>query len=441
MQLSKRKQRVVDAIAAQGAGLRQLGEEIYRHPELGFKEHRTARLTAGFLRRLGLEPQEGLALTGVKAVARGGRPGPTVGLVCELDAAICYDHPEADRETGAVHACGHNLQVTAALGALTGLVETGLLGGLAGNVALLAVPAEEAIDLEFRRSLLRDGVLAYLGGKQEFLRLGLFDDVDVALNVHADLAPGGERRVRLVQTSNGFVVKAARFLGQAAHAGAAPWEGVNALNACLMGLMGIHAQRETFRDQDTVRVHPIITAGGAGVNVVPSDVKMETYVRAATVEAMRDANAKVNRALRAGADCVGARLDLSDLPGYLPFRADPGLGRLFAQNASLLLGERACPSSDGGYHMTASSDLGDLSHYRPSVWASIGCIAGGLHSPDYRVVDAELAYVIPAQILALTVLDLLSGDGEGAREIAGRFAPSFARETFGAFWADILGKS
>ena len=75
------------------------------------------------------------------------------------------------------------------------------------------------------------------------------------------------------------------FIGKAAHAGGAPHKGINALNSATLAISAIHAQRETFRDSDTVRVHPIITRGGDTVNVVPSHVSVETYVRGKTFPA------------------------------------------------------------------------------------------------------------------------------------------------------------
>jgi len=80
----------------------------------------------------------------------------------------------------------------------------------------------------------------------------------------------------------GFIGKTVRYKGKEAHAGAEPDKGINALNAAMLGLMAIHVQRETFRDEDQIRVHPIITKGGDLVNIVPADVRMETYVRAGT---------------------------------------------------------------------------------------------------------------------------------------------------------------
>src|SRR6185369_13835703 len=124
---------------------------------------------------------------------------------------------------------------------------------------------------------------------------------------------------------------------RAAHAGGAPHRGVNALYAAHIGLMAINAVRETFRDDDTIRVHPIVTHGGSQVNVIPADVRLETYVRGRTVEAILDANAKVDRAFRAGALGLGARVEIETLPGYLPLFNDPELTRHFEANVRPLV--------------------------------------------------------------------------------------------------------
>ena len=69
----------------------------------------------------------------------------------------------------------------------------------------------------------------------------------------------------------------------------------------MIGLQGIDANRETFKDEDHIRVHPIITKGGELVNVIPADVRLETYVRGASTDAIVAAAAKVDRSLIAGA--------------------------------------------------------------------------------------------------------------------------------------------
>ena len=89
-----------------------------------------------------------------------GRPGPLVLVMGELDALICRTHPESDPETGAVHCCGHACQVAALLGLAAALKEPGVLEGLCGTIRLMAVPAEELIEVEYREQLRKDGIIS-----------------------------------------------------------------------------------------------------------------------------------------------------------------------------------------------------------------------------------------------------------------------------------------
>src|SRR3989442_1448196 len=257
------KRRVWEAIDRRGPEIIGLGDQIRRHPELGFKEVETARLVEETLKKLGLAPRAGLALTGVRADAEGrAGAGPTFAGLGELDALVGTGHPEADPQTGAAHACGHNAQIAAMLGAAMGLVDVRALDRLAGRVAFFAVPAEEYGDIEWRVGQARQGRLEFLGGKPELLRLGHFDDVDLAMMIHATSRPE-DGKAGVPRANNGFGVKTVRYIRRAGPPGGAPHAGVKPLYAAQIGLMAINAVRETFKDEDTIRVHPIITHGGS----------------------------------------------------------------------------------------------------------------------------------------------------------------------------------
>ena len=116
------KGRVFAAIDRRATEIVALGERLRKHPEMGFKEAKTAGLVQETLSRLGMTPRTGLAMTGVRAEARGrGGDGPTFALIGELDGLRVTGHPKADAETGVAHACGHNAQVAGMLGAAMGL--------------------------------------------------------------------------------------------------------------------------------------------------------------------------------------------------------------------------------------------------------------------------------------------------------------------------------
>src|SRR5262249_52152805 len=144
MDRSELKQRVFEAIDGKADEIIGIGERIRRHPELGFKETKTARLVADTLAGLGLAPKDGLAMTGVRAeVAGRGGEGPTFAILGELDALVVAGHPEADPTTGAAHACGHNAQIAGLLGAAMGLLDARAFDHLSGRAVFFAVPAEE----------------------------------------------------------------------------------------------------------------------------------------------------------------------------------------------------------------------------------------------------------------------------------------------------------
>jgi amidohydrolase len=431
--LDSLKAAVCAAIDRRGEELARIADDIYRHPELGFKETRTAAIVSEYFDRLGLPHRDGLALTGVKARLAGGRGGPTVAVIGELDSLAVAEHPFADPQTGAAHACGHNAQIAMLLGVAAGLVDAGVAPHLAGNVVLFAVPAEEYVEIEYREGLARQGRLEFLGGKPELIRLGEFDDVDLAMMTHTTTDPN-DGLLGISGSSNGCIVKMIRYTGKAAHAGGAPHRGINALNAATLGLQAINAQRETFRDEDSVRVHPIITRGGDVVNVVPADVRLETFVRGRTVEVIEEANLKVDRALKAGALAVGAQVTIETIPGYLPLRNDAALSDVYRGNAVALAGADGVRQLG---HRTGSTDMGDVTHIMPAIHPYAGGATGTGHGADYRIADPTAAVLRPAQAMAMTVLDLLAG-GAAAPVLDG-FTPRFSRDEYLAFQRRLRG--
>jgi len=419
------KQKVIDAIDAGRDDILNVGEKVFCNPELGYRETETTRLAVDYLSSLKLEVETDIAVTGCRTYLNKNAKGPRVALLGELDAIVVKDHPRAD-ESGNVHACGHNVQLAGLLGAVTGLVNSGVLAELGGSVSVMTTPAEEFIELESREKLRSEGKIRFFGGKQELIHKGFFDDVDMSVMFHS-LDMNGKKAL-LGPESNGFIGKKVRFTGKESHAGSAPEKGVNALNAATLAIMNMQVQRETFRDEDRVRVHPIITKGGDIVNVVPGDVRMEAYVRARTIEGMKDANDKVNRALKAGAFAVGADIEITEIPGYLPILKYESMDSLYRENLKLL----GCDISDiiEGGDFTGSFDFGDVSQLMPSLHPMMGGVEGAIHTRDFHITDPDAAYLLPAKAMALTVVDLLYNEAAKARDILKDFTPSMTKESY-----------
>lgn len=430
------KKNVCQAIDRNQDRIKQIGETISQTPELGFKEYKTAKLVSDLMQEFSIPHRTELAITGVKGILQGKYPGPTLALIGELDSLLLPEHPLADPVTGAAHACGHNAQIAGLLGAMIGMVDTAVADKLSGRIIFFAVPAEEYVEVEYRMGLVREGKLGFLGGKSELVKLGHFADIDMAMMIHTH-ARSDFKKVLVDKSSNGCLVKLIRFIGRASHAGNAPHAGINALNAANIALTAINAQRETFKDFDTVRVHPIITKGGDLVNVVPAEVKLESYVRGKTNEAILDANMKVDRSLRAGAMAVGGSVEIETLAGYLPLRNDPELENVFKTNSQILLGKE---EYQHGGHGTASTDMGDISQIMPALHPAVAGASGTGHSKDFSITDKELAYLIPAKMLAMTAIDLLCGNAEKAKQILENHTPMMTTKEYLQFQNNVFQK-
>lgn len=416
----------------------QLGDSIFSEPETGWKEFKTAEKIKKVFTALGFPTADRQCVTGVIAQVQGGESKMKVAVMGELDALGVPDCPFADSQTGAAHMCGHHCMIAALAGVAYALHDRRIADALGGDVALMAVPAEEFIEMEYRSQLRRCGTIRMFGGKQEFICRGLMDDVDMMVMQHTMATEGRQEtpfKASVGGTSNGFVSKEVIYMGKAAHAGGAPEKGINALNAAKIGLVAIDAQRETFRDEDHVRVHPIITKGGDTVNVVPAEVRIETYVRGATVEAIEDASNKVNRALKAGGDAVGAQTKIVEIPGYLPMKPCSALQDVMYANLVNLLGKdrvaRRVP------HLGGSTDAADVAALMPVVHAYLGGASGVAHSKDYRIVDKELAYVTAAKALVMTVIDLLAGGAGLGLKIKKDFKPAMTKEEYLEKWCRL----
>ena len=429
------KRSVCRAVDQNREEILSIGRQILQNPELGYKEKKTSALVTDSFRTLGLSELSHYAITGVKAWGRGHSHNASVALMGELDAVLSPCHPYADLQTGAAHACGHNTQIAALIGCAAALISTGAFQELDGDICFFATPAEEFVEIGERSELIKEGKIRYIGGKQELIAEGAFDDIDMAMMTHSETnAP--KPRIVIKGHATGFIGKTVRFAGKEAHAGGAPWEGINALNAASLAIMAINAQRETFRDEDFVRVHPIITKGGDLVNIVPADVQMESYVRAASIKAMQAANAKVNRAIEGASYAIGTQVEINDMPGYLPLDQNPDMSDIFAENAAVLFKEDIVSR---GLPFCGSTDVGDLAYFLPVIHPTISGFTGAAHSKDFTAADMDMAFLVPAKLMAMTAIDLLWDGAKKAIAIKNSHPRKTSAE-YEALWKSILAK-
>lgn len=422
MTTQEMKQRICEAIDRNRDKIIAIGESIFKEPELGYKEFKTAEKVKAVFEELGLDYKDGIAVTGVVANMSGREHKLKVAVMGELDAVVCPGHRCADPETGAAHSCGHFVQIAAMLGAAYGLKESGVMEYLSGDVSFMAVPAEEGVELEWRNEMIQQGKISYLGGKQEFIKLGVMDDVDMMIMQHTGtndkMTAGGA-------SAMGFVAKLIQYIGKECHA-ASPHRGINALDAARIGLTACDAVRTTFKDEDGIRFHPIITKGGNLVNVIPAFVQIETFVRGRSTEAIQDASMRLDRALRAGADALGAECRIYNIPGYLfPVEA-PELKSIVEENMVELVGKEGVVKS----LTQATTEANDVSNLIPTIHATVGGAEGVAHSSHYEIVDYDLAYIKSAKMLAMTVIDLLVDGAEKGMEVKRSFKAPLTKEAY-----------
>ena len=387
-------------------------EFFWKNPETGYREWKGHKYLADAFRELGYELTEAGNIPGFYTDIDTGKPGPTLVLMAELDSVLCAQHPESDKVTGAAHACGHHAQCAALLGAAAALKEEGALEGLCGKIRLMGVPAEELLEIGYREELRKQGIIRYYGGKVEFMYRGYLDDADLVVMLHT---AGGQNKFFLSPGQNGCVTKGIAYHGLAAHAGGSPHAGINALYAANVGMSAINALRETFRDEDHIRVHPIITGTVGAVNVIPDHITMESYVRGATLDAIKAANKKVNRALAGAAAAMGARVTITDRPGYSPVCNDNNMYDLTRRVMTAIAGEENVELSN--HWDTGCTDMGDISCVFPAIHPCGSGAVGRGHGDDYRIADKESALTLAAKFLCGMCAGLLGEEAKEAKHI------------------------
>ena len=160
------EQKICDIIEQNQDKIEDFGRDIWKHAELGYRETRTAGRFAEWLRGLGVETEEKLAVTGVKGYLNGkGAKGTTIAVMGEFDALPIAAHVDANPETGASHCCGHNAQLAGVAGAALALTDPEVRAAMDGNVVFFGVPSEEFVEVDYKNSLREQGVIRYGGGK------------------------------------------------------------------------------------------------------------------------------------------------------------------------------------------------------------------------------------------------------------------------------------
>ncbi|CAK5267701.1 unnamed protein product [Mycena citricolor] len=318
--------------------------------------------------------------TAFRAEFQHGSGGRVIGVNSEYDALA-----------GIGHACGHNLIAVSGCAVAIALKKALQAHNIPGKVILLGTPAEEGG-----------------GGKIILLERGGYEEMDLCVMCHPS---GGPIKSANLGSTIGVQVIQVEYFGQNAHAGAAPWDGVNALDAAFLAYSNISALRQQMRPDH--RVHGVITGNDNWLpNVIPDYAKMNCLARAPTDVDLAAFVERVTNCLKAAAMATGCEFKLTLAEPYLDLKQNPILGQEFADVVAKRYGIET--STTPG---TASTDFGNVTYALPGLHPGFAIPTqpgGGNHTIAFTnaaaTQEAHTAAMYIAKGLACTALRALRDD-------------------------------
>ena len=396
--LEKKVKALTDKLAPELIDIRR---DIHCHPELGLQETRTSAIVADYFRKLGLEVRTGYAKTGVLGILKGGKPGPIVARRGDMDALPITE--EADlpfasketttlqgRETGLMHACGHDIHTTLLLGVAA--VLSAVKADLPGTVVFVAQPAEECC-----------------GGASLMVADGAFKDLvpSAFFSSHVDdtLKAGRIGYVSGFMFANvdGFTLE---IRSDGCH-GAYPFACVDPI---VVGAQVVTALQVMVSREIGVHDNTVITVGsfhaGTAPNIIPRSARLEATVRNYGEPQRRVLKDKITRLVTNICEAAGAAFDLSYSFGTASVYNDPALVR-----GALAVAERVLGSKDALVEEKpdmGGEDFSEFGRIAPAVMFGLGVIppdreTTAAHSPAF--VADEAAIPIGVNLMADIILD------------------------------------
>ncbi len=369
---------IINRIADYHDEMSRWRRDIHAHPELAFKETRTAQIVADLLQEFGIEVHRGLAKTGVVGTLCNGQ-GPVIALRADMDALALdekNDFQHSSRHPGKMHACGHDGHTSMLLGAARYLAET---KHFKGTVHFIFQPAEENI-----------------GGAQVMIEEGLFEKFpcDSVYGMHN--APGMEAGSFAMRS--GPVMAACdtfelRIRGRGSHA-AMPHQGVDSIVVAAQ----IVSALQTISSRNTAPVEAAVVSvtrihGGDADNVIPDDVVMGGTTRAFLPEVRDNFEPAIRRIAAGIASAHGASFELDYKRGYpatINHSRETAIAAAIATEIAGSEGVNLKPSPTMG-----GEDFSYMLEAKPGCFVFIGNGSGDggrtLHNPHYDFNDDILA--------------------------------------------------
>ena len=342
---------------------------FHKNPELSNREFNTSARVVEILEEMGLEPQTGIAHTGVVAIIEGGLPGPLVAIRTDMDALPVVEQTGLEfastvrseyngQDVGVMHACGHDNHMSMVLGAAK--VLNGMKAELPGSVMLIFQPAEEGPPV------------GEDGGASMMLDEGIFAErVPAAVfGIHVGIGvPGGQFAVKpgpMMAAADRYQIT---VKGKQTH-GARPWDGVDPIVVSAQIVLGL--QTIAARQVDVTLAPSIISvgriSGGIRNNVIPDKVELEGTIRTFDPDMRTYIHAAVERTARMIAESAGASIEfvLNEGPPSLLNNAE-----LTAQVIPSL--ERASGSPVHSLQpQTVAEDFAEYGQVAPAVFVFLG---------------------------------------------------------------------
>lgn len=380
---------------------RALRRDLHRHPELGFKEVRTASIVARELSQLGMEVTSGIAETGVVGLLEGARPGPVALLRFDMDALPVQEETEAEyasESPGIMHACGHDGHV--AVGLTVARMLAACRESLQGSIKFIFQPAEEG-----------------LGGAERMIEAGVLDHprADVTLALHL----WNEKPVGWVGVTSGPLMPAAdlfevRLRGRGGH-GALPHQAVDPLFAAaqiVTALQSIVARNVSPLDSAVVSVCRM--RAGEAFNVIPQFAELagtfRTYqpeIRQKVIDRFHDIVQGVARGMGCSAEVDIRRMT----PAVIN---DARFAEAVRQAASETL---PGISIEANYQTMVSEDMAFLMEQVPGCYFLVGSARpeGGYahHHPRFDIDESVLPAA--AALMAAAAVRVLSDCTSGSQ--------------------------
>jgi amidohydrolase len=367
----------IDQIRRFHPELTEIRRDIHAHPELGLEEHRTAELVAQKLQEWGIEVHRGVGGTGVVGVLRSGNGQATLGLRADMDALPieeANDFAYRSRNTGKMHACGHDGHTTMLLGAARYLAET---RNFNGTVNFIFQPGEEGV-----------------GGALAMLQDDLFRRFPCNAVYGMHNRPG--MPVGKYGISPGTAMAGGGFFdititGKGAH-GARPEQSIDpVLVACHIGaaLQSIVARNVSPRDVAVLSVTRILS--GDAYNVIPQTATLGGTVRTMTRETMSIVEEGMNRITGGVAAAFGATAEVDFRLIFAPLINHPEHVQAIADAAAELVGDTNVNRAQAP--AVASEDFAFMLEQVPGAYINLGNgESAAVHNHLYNFNDEAIPF-------------------------------------------------